>query len=150
MKRLIIIFSMLLPLLSCSAKMPGGPIRAYEYVHNNCTMYPIVSYQIVVDASGVQTLVYSKNDGVEHSVVLQEDALGRIDALTRQYKLYRLKEHYRPPFTVYDGWSWNVHISYERDCIYSSGSNARPSKRLNAGIDAINEYIESLIPPTVG
>ena len=141
---------MLLPLLSCSAKMPGGPIRAYEYVHKNCTMYPVVSYQIVVDASGVQTLVYSKNDGEEHSIVLQEDALGRIDALARQYRLNRLKEHYRPPFTVYDGWSWTIHISYERDCICSGGSNARPPKRLQAGIIAINEYIESLIPPTVG
>ena len=137
---------MLLPLTCCTAKMPSGPIRAYEYTKRNCSIYPVFRYQLVVDASGVQTLNYSIDEDEVHCVVLQEDALGKIDAIVRKYKLFRLKRDYKPPFTVYDGWAWSMTVSYERDSIHSGGTNARPPRRMKEGIDLINEYIKGFIP----
>ena len=146
MNHIVLLITMLMSLTCCTQRMPSGPIRAYEYTHNNCTAFPVAHYQIVISASGTQTLIYSRNEAENHSVVLKEDALGKIDALVRKYKLYRLKRDYYPPFTVYDGWSWSLTVSYERDSFSSGGQNQRPPERLQAGIDAINGYVESLIP----
>lgn len=146
MKRLLFFLSMIIPLSFCSSQRPSGPIVSYHYTYSTCVMYPIYEYEVVLNASGKQTLNYSRNDGVMHPVPLEEDVLGKIDAIVKEYKLYRLKEHYMPPFDVLDGWSWNVQIGYQGESIYSGGSNARPPKKLQTGLEEINAYLKSFIP----
>lgn len=109
-------------------------------------VHPITTYEVVLSASGVQTLSYSKYDGVIHSIVLQEDVLGKIDSIVISKKLYRLKERYLPPVTVYDGYSWSIRFSYQTNSVYSSGCNAYPSQKHREAIRAINDYLESFIP----
>ena len=143
----ILLLLMLVPLFACARTRPGGPLVSYEYeLQNYRSGYPTVSYQLVMSASGTQTLNYSKRDGVIHSLVLQEDALGKIDLLMKKYRLYRLKESYRPRMKILDGKHWSVRFSYQSDSICSRGSNAYPRARLRSGIDAINAYLDSLIP----
>ena len=145
MNKPLLILVMLLSLSCCAAKKPGGPIRSYEYSYNNCMAYPVVSYEVVQGASGAQTLNWSKNDGQIHAIALEEDVLGKIDGIVKKYRLYRLRDHYDPPFDILDGYSWHIGISYSTDGIYSGGSNAWPSRRHTEGISAINAYLESLI-----
>ena len=108
-------------------------------------VHPIVSYELVRSASGEQTLSYSHNDGVIHSVVLKEDALGKIDLMAKRGRLPRLKERYTPLMRILDGYTWSLRISYERDSISSHGNNAYPSHRKWDVIEAINAYLEELI-----
>ena len=147
MKKTILLLTMLIPLFGCARTRPGGPLVAYEYeLQNYRSGWPTVSYQLVLSASGTQTLNYSKCDGVVHAVVLQEDALGKVDQLFRKYRLGRLNESYRPLMRILDGKHWSVRFSYQSDSISSRGSNAYPPRRLRSGIDAINAYLDSLIP----
>lgn len=146
MRKFILLFTMLIPMFGCAGR-PSGQIVSYEYVYKGCMMYPIFSYELVKDASGVQTLNYTRNDGVVHSVVLPEDALGKIDSIAIKNRLFRLKEHYRPHVTIYDGYSWSFRIGYERESVYSGGTNAYPCRRKRAAIDEINKYLEGFTEP---
>lgn len=138
---------MLIPFFGCARTRPGGPLVAYEYeLQNYRSGHPTVSYQLVVDASGTQRLNYSKRDGVIHTVLLQEDSLDNVDKLLKKYSLYRLKDSYTPWKKILDGKHWSVRFDFQSDSICSRGSNAYPPLKLNSGINAINSYLESLIP----
>ena len=145
MRKFILLITMLIPMFGCANNKPCGQIVSYEYRYSGCMMYPLVEYQLVKDASGVQTLNYSKNDGVIHSIVLQEDALGRIDLIVKRGSLHRLKERYTPLMTILDGYTWSLRIGYERSCISSHGSNAYPSGKKWGAIESINSYLEEII-----
>ncbi|MBR6002577.1 MAG: hypothetical protein IK045_06920 [Bacteroidales bacterium] len=145
MKRFLLLLTMLVPMFGCANGRPGGQIVSYEYRYSGCMVHPIVSYELVRSASGKQTLSYSHNDGVIHSVVLQEDALDKIDLMARRGRLCRLKERYTPLMRILDGYTWSLRISYERDSISSHGNNAYPSHRKWDVIEAINAYLEELI-----
>lgn len=136
---------MLIPMFGCANGRPGSQIVSYEYRYSGCMIHPIVSYELVRSASGVQTLSYSKNDGVIHSIVLQEDALDKIDLMAKHGRLFRLKERYTPLMRILDGYTWSLRIAYERDSISSHGSNAYPSRRKWDVIEEINGYLEELI-----
>ena len=145
MRKILLLTVMLLPIIGCANSKPSGQIVSYEYRYSGCMMYPIVEYQLVKDASGEQTLNYSKDDGVIHSIVLKEDALGRIDLIARRGSLHRLKERYTPLMTILDGYTWSMHIGYERSSISSHGSNAYPSGKKWGAIESINSYLEEII-----
>ena len=40
---------------------------------------------------------------------------------------------------------WHAYIRFQKNSISASGSNAWPSEKLWAGVEAINSYIQSLI-----
>ena len=146
MKKLFYLLSLVIPISGCASDKPKGAVVSYEYIHRECMAFPRVYYLVSADADGKQTLTYSKDDGVQHTVALQEDVLGKIGAIAKSHKLHRLKDHYTPPFQILDGYSWTLYIRYESGSVSSSGTNARPSKKLKEGIEAINDYLESFLP----
>ena len=146
MRNIFLLLSLMIPFLGCGSSRPSGQMVEYEYSYRGCMVHPIATYQVVLGASGVQTLNYSKYDGVIHPVVLQEDVLGKIDSIAIAHKLHKLKDHYYPPMRVYDGYSWSIRFAYEKESISSGGNNAHPSSKQREGIKAINDYLETFIP----
>ena len=121
-------------------------IVSYEYSYRACMMYPLVTYRVERSDDGGQTLVWTKLDGVEHTVLLEEDVLGEIDRLAREHKLSRMKENYYPGMDIRDGYSWTIRIRYGNGRIYADGQNAYPRQLQRDGIKAINDYLERFLP----
>ena len=121
-------------------------IVSYEYSYRACMMHPLYTYLVQKDEEGRQVLIWTRLDGVEHTVQLEEDVLGEIDRLAREHKLSRMKENYYPHVDIRDGYSWTIRIRYGNGSIYSDGQNAYPRQIQRDGIKAINDYLESFLP----
>ena len=121
-------------------------IVSYEYSYRACMMHPLYTYRVERNNDGRQTLVWTKLDGVEHTVLLEEDVLGEIDRLAREHKLSRMKENYYPHMDIRDGYSWTIRIRYGNGRIYADGQNAYPRQKQRDGIKAINDYLEGFLP----
>ncbi|MBR1872734.1 MAG: hypothetical protein IJ795_05955 [Bacteroidales bacterium] len=131
---------------SGSNPKPDGPASYYEYQYSVMMRYPQKYYMVERNAEGKTTLAWSENCEEDIRVILApDDLLTRIDAIVSKYKLYRLKSSYRPSVTVLDGNMWGVQLRFDKNSIYSGGSNAWPPKKLSAGIAAINDLIEKQI-----
>ena len=124
---------------------PDGAVILYEYSHKSTRAFPIKYYQITKLEDGTLQLAWSKESNDICLVKLHEDALSKIGETAKEYKLHKLAESYRPRMKVLDGYSWHIKIKYENGSISSRGENARPNKNLSAGIESINNYIDSLI-----
>ena len=67
------------------------------------------------------------------------------DGFVREYKLWKLENSYTPKFEVLDGYMWHTSIRYEKGSVSTGGSNAWPPAKLQAGLSAIESYIQSII-----
>ena len=154
MKTFLFLF-MMLPFLACSPfgvkssgrnPRPDGPATSYEYQLSGTMRYPIIYYEVDRDSTGAVRIAWSQSHDAEIRVIRgPEDFFQRIDGYVVQYKLYRLKERYLPRMRVLDGKMWHAYIRFQDDGISTGGSNAQAPRELMAGIDAINQYIQSLI-----
>ena len=145
----------MLPFLACSPfgvkssgrnPRPDGPATSYEYQLSGTMRYPIIYYEVDRDSTGMVRIAWSKaNSGDIRVIRGPEDFFQRVDEYVAQYKLYKLKNHYVPRARVLDGKMWHAYIRFQDDGISTGGSNAQAPRELMAGIDAINQYIQSLI-----
>ena len=128
---------------------PEGALLSYQYRRSDMRISPSVYYLVEPSEKGGVQLTWAKNASDGTVIRVEDDALVKIDALMWQYKLYRLKENYRPLAHVLDGTMWSVRFRYGNGTVYSGGDNAWPGTNLKAGIDAVNAYIDSLIDAAV-
>lgn len=145
----------MLPFLACSPfgvkssgrnPKPDGPVTSYEYQLSGTMRYPITFYEVDRDSTGAVRIAWSKaNSGDIRVIRGPEDFFHRVDEYVSQYKLYKLKNHYVPRARVLDGKMWHAYIRFQHNSISAGGSNAQAPRELMAGIDAINQYIQSLI-----
>ena len=154
MKYLLII-SMLLSLFGCK---PGGryddrnrkhegPIRYYEFNLSEMRMSNKRYYRLDCLESGEVKLDWTKYGKEISTIMVPQEVPEHINALVEEYQLYKLKtKPYLPPFHVLDGYMWHVYIGYEDGSISAHGDNAWPSENLRAGINAINDYLDTLLP----
>lgn len=131
--------------LFCCAPKPVGQIKGYEYSKHGCTAYPLENYTLYFDESGNPLIEVVTREGEKKTFPAPAELPGQIDSLAKKHKLWRLKEHYRPPFQVYDGYSWSMRIRYEDNNISSSGFNAWPGDKLRNGIREINLLLRSVV-----
>ena len=131
---------------------PDGPCTSYEYQHSSTMMYPLTFYDVKRDGDGTVRIAFIEDKWQDHPggpdiIIIRgpEDLFGRIDAIVAEYKLHRLKNIYTPRAHVLDGYMWHAYIRFQKNSISASGSNAWPSEKLWAGVEAINSYIQSLI-----
>ena len=125
---------------------PDGAVIRYEYSYSSTAMYPLTWYCVERDETGVVKVSYSRDIEREIRIIrAPDDIFEQIGALAAEYKLHKLKNTYTPRMHVLDGYMWSVHIRYEKGSISSSGSNAWPPEKLDAGVNAINAYVKSLI-----
>lgn len=122
-------------------------VVSYEYSYRACMMHPLYTYNVQKDEEGRQILVWTRLDGVEHTVVLEEDVLGKIGQIAKEHRLSSMKENYYPGMDIRDGYSWTIRIRFNvGKHIYSDGQNAYPRQKQRDGIKAINDYLESFLP----
>ena len=150
-----LILSMMLPFLSGSVfwvkssgrnPRPDGPSTHYEYQLSGTMRYPITYYEVDRDSTGTVRIAWSESNEADIRVIKgPEDFFQRVDGYVSQYKLHKLKNRYLPRMQVLDGEMWYARIRFTENSIYTGGSNAHPPRELREGIDAINQYIQSLI-----
>ena len=142
----LLALSLLFGLLACGKERPQGACRMYEYGYSGMRAYPIRYYCVEKNAdTGEVTLAWSADDPDVKVIRVDPGLPGRIDAVVRAHKLWRLKDAYRPPVRILDGNTWSLRIRYEQNGIYSHGSNAWPGARLRDGIDTVNAMLQELI-----
>ena len=149
----LLTLSLLLPLFgfrvmviaSGSNPKPDGPVSFYQYTYSSTSRFPVRFYEVKPDDSGTLCLRWSVNDEDISVIRAPQDALERIGELVAQHKLHKLKNSYRPRMEVLDGHGWYMIIRFRENSISAGGSNAWPPAKLDAGIHAINAYLQSLI-----
>lgn len=133
---LILMFS----LFSCSSK-PAGDFKSYEFRKFGTRAFPEENYRLYRSESGEFLIEVETGLDVFKTFPAPAQLPEIIDSIVTQYKLWRLKEHYKPPFKVLDGYSWTVRIGYEEGSIYSGGFNAWPRNKMRDGIREINALL---------
>ena len=149
----LLIFTMLLSLFGCHSggyddrnRQHDGPLRYYEYNLTAMRISPERYYRLDCLENGEVKLEYAKNGAETATIMVPGEVPEHINALIKEYQLHKLKRHYKPPFHVLDGRMWHVYLGYEDGSITSGGDNAWPPDALRAGIDAINDYLDTFIP----
>lgn len=154
---MILAFSLIAPLLggmiftksSGSNQKPDGAVQSYEYSYSATMAYPLTFYKVWQEPAGNVMIAWQKDCSPEVQIInAPADALEHIKAISKQFKLHRLKRSYFPSVEILDGNSWYTCIDYEKGSISSGGQNASAPDKLMAGISAINSYIQSLIDAT--
>lgn len=150
MKTILALF-FLMTLFGCGqGPSPKGKVLGYEYFYTGTMVHPIETFELAVDEKGQAYIDHSANDGVVTRTEVSAEVLEKVDSLFREYKLWKLKDSYYPPFTVYDGYMWHCYFRIDgAENIYSHGSNARPPENLCKGIDAINALLREYLPEPV-
>ena len=151
MKPIIFYMSMLLSLFGCQGgssaggEKPEGALRSYQYRESRMRISPAEYYLLQrTEEDGIQ-LTWAKDASDGTVIRVPDDALEQVEAMMQAYKLYRLRNHYRPLGHVLDGTMWNVYFRYEKGSVSSGGDNAWPAEKLWNGIEAINAYLNTLI-----
>jgi len=124
---------------------PQGTLVQFEYKYNSTAMYPLEYYRVDRDKEG--TLRLSCSDGGRDIRIYRapEDLPDRIDALMKEYKLYKMKQQYWPRMDILDGHTWSIHFAYSDCNVSTSGQNAWPPKKRTAGIKAITLMLQNLV-----
>ena len=75
---------------------------------------------------------------------MTQDELEALRKIVIEEKMYKYKDHYQPPYEVFDGWSWsfNVNFSGRHNSFSSGGYMQRPEGN---GLDRVKEYLVSLL-----
>ena len=139
---------MSLPLFSniyASGKKPDGPFKYYEYRSTTMREYPHEFYRLEATEEHGLTLSWAKSNSPVTVLRVPENAAQELKALVEEYKLYRLRHMYTPPFDVRDGIMWHVYFTIGECDISCNGDNAWPPGKLREGIEAINAYFNKLI-----
>ena len=125
---------------------PEGAAVSYEFSYSNTMRYPNLWYEVTRGDDGTVRIAWSQHNEPDITIIRgPEDFFERVDAIVAEFRLYRLKNSYYPRMQVLDGIMWHAYIRFEKNSISSGGTNAWPPEKLRAGIDAINNYIQSLI-----
>ena len=139
-------FAGLMAILGCGPKFPEGTPVSYQYSYSGTMMYYITWYRVAQTGDKGVTISYSADCSPEITVIkAPADALVRIGALAREYKLNKLSSSYVPTMEIMDGYGWHMFMEYPDDYISSGGTNAWPPDKLWSGIAAINAYIQGII-----
>lgn len=142
----LLALSFLLPLLAGCKACPEGKLTYYEYRYSGTSAWPICYYRVEQNAeTGGVTLAYCRNEAEVTLLRVGPEVLGKIEALMKEYKLYRLKDRYLPPVRILDGHQWSIYFGLEGGSVSSHGSNAWPPSKLRGGMDAINDYLQGLV-----
>ena len=151
----LLIFTMILSLFGCKTggryddrnRKHDGPLRYYEFNLSDMRMAHKRFYRLDCLESGEVKLVWAKYGKDTTSVIVPREVPEHINSLVEEHRLYKLKSKiYHPPFHVLDGYMWHVYIGYDDGSISASGDNAWPPDDLRAGINAINDYLDTLLP----
>ena len=153
MVKTLLALSLLGVMFSCSKpwdnkyvkNVPSDTIKEYEHSYSGTMMWYITWYRIEKGEDGKLRLMYSKDCDPEITIYkCPDDALAKIDGFVREYKLWKLDNSYTPKFEILDGYMWHTSIVYEDASISTGGSNAWPPKNLQAGLSAIESYVQSI------
>lgn len=142
-----IIIAMLLSVLGCGSAgccRPEGALKYYEYRSTTMREYPHEFYRLERSEEKGLILTRAANGSEETTFAVPEEVAEKVAFLINEYKLYRLKETYRPPCQVLDGTMWHLYFKFDKGGVSCSADNAWPPKRLQEGIEAINSYLGSI------
>ena len=129
---------------SIFSKMPEGELVKVEYTEHG-TMAGYRYYALVERQEDGTVIVKAQREKYGEIIEkkVKAETLADLRAIIKEYKMYKYKEYYLPPFQVLDGYSWSFSAKFSNgESISSGGSNARPR---GEGLGALHEYMISLV-----
>ena len=144
----ILIIAMILSIFGCGdngSKKLEGPFKYYEYRETTMRAYPHEYYRLEMTEEQGMTLSWAKVNSPVTVLRVPESAAQELKSLILEHKLYNLKDSYKPPFRVLDGYMWHLYFRFGSEGVSCSADNARPPKQLQEGIEAINAFFNRLI-----
>lgn len=126
------------------SRMPEGELVRMEYSESG-SMAGYRYYALAELQEDGTVIVKVQKESYGDIIEKKADAqvLKDIRNIIKEYKMYKYKERYLPPFQVLDGYMWSFHARFsDGETISSHGSNARPR---GDGLDTLQEYMKGLV-----
>ena len=145
MRRILIVLMTFL-FSSCmahsSAELPR--VVSLHFHKTNCSAIPEIWFDFKMDEDGSCTLINcsGRSEYEALQAIVPAKVADSLAKIAKEEKMTKYKEHYRPPFQVYDGWQWSLYIRFEdKTSCSSSGHMERPR---GEGLKRLVEYLNEV------
>ena len=139
---LVVLMSLVSP--SCMANNTPKKVVSFSYHQTSANAQPDVWFDLRVDKDSVCTLTYCSGRLRTEALraVVPAEVADSLAKIAREEKMDRYKAYYEPPFQVYDGWQWKLHIYFDdKSSISSGGHMERPDGK---GLKRLEEYLNEV------
>ena len=129
---------------SCMANNTPRKVVSFSYHQTSANEQPDVWFDLRMDKDGVCTLTYCSRRSLKEALraVVPAEVAERLAQIAEEEKMDNYKNYYEPPFTVYDGWQWKLHIYFDdKSSISSGGHMERPS---GEGLQRLEDYLNEV------
>lgn len=140
-----LLLSTLLALLGCTSapkqNLQDEDLVCYEYAEHGTMAQPNHDIRVAIshDSTGCIVRLFDNPNYLYYKTDVQ--LLQQINQLIQSHQIYQYKEHYRCPFEVLDGTSWNFTARFKNGQNLSShGHEAWPD---DDGLQLINQKIQN-------
>lgn len=132
-------------LTSCSVKaqMPESELVSITYTRSGTMAGYEYEGHVTKTDSGVVAKAMRKNYSPLYQLKVDKKALADLRDIIREEKMYAYEPDYRPPFQIYDGYSWSFEAVFaDGKSISSSGYHTSPAGN---GLKRVRAYMEELV-----
>ena len=129
---------------SCAANPSPKKVVSLSYHQTSDNEQPDTWFDLRVDKEGVCTLTNCTRRSQREALraVVPAEVADTLAQIVKDEKMERYKDHYEPPFTVYDGWQWSLYIRFDDKSSISSGGHMEcPS---GDGLKRLEEYLNEV------
>ena len=128
----------------CMAKNTPKKVVSLSYHERSSMVEPTIWFDFNVAKDGVCTLTNSSGRSPMEALraVVPAKVAKHLAQIVKDEKMDKYKDYYEPPFQVYDGWQWKLHIYFDdKSSISSSGHMERPN---GEGLKRLEEYLNEV------
>ena len=133
--------------ISSNAKPAAGDtprVVSLSYHQTSSNAWPDLWYDFRREDDGTYTLTNCSRRSKREALraVVPAEVADTLAQIAKEEKMDKYKSYYAPPFQVYDGWQWELHISFDnKTSLSSSGHMARPD---GDGLDRLENYLKEV------
>ena len=129
---------------SCMADSSAPKVIALHFQETSSNEIPDIWFDFKTEEDGTCTLTNCTGRFPNEALRAQVPAevADSLTQIVKEEKMRKYDNYYRPPFDVYDGWQWSLHIRFEDSpSLSSSGHMKRPS---GDGLKRLEQYFKQV------
>ena len=140
----VLLVLMALTSLSSSANPSPKKVVSLSYHERSSMVEPTIWYDFEMAKDGSCTLTNSSGRSQKEALraVVPAQVAERLAQIAEEEQMDKYEYHYEPPFQVYDGWQWELHVYFDdKSSISSSGHMKRPN---GDGLKRLENYLNEV------
>ena len=129
---------------SCNANQSPKKVVSLSYHQTSAMEQPDVWFDLRMMEDGTYMLTNCTRRSRREALraVVPAEVAERLAQIAHEEKMSKYKSNYEPPFPVYDGWQWELHIWFDdKSSVSSSGHMECPS---GDGLKRLENYLKEV------